>query len=310
MHGVNGRMFIHSAGGKTPDRFSHQRWISEQRPAPQYGPGCYIVAEVRFDDDCRNGHNSFAITATVRDPKIRGDRGFVAGGCLHDDVASAFPELAHLIPWHLASTDGPMHYLANTVYLAGDRDSSGLRAGESDPRSVETFYRFGSSPIRHKVSSKLHAWLRGRDVRDLGYVPIQHREHDKPGAYRFGPKYTLHDVRAAVTFPCTGDASDTAPAWHECLFDSERVAREWIDALATCHVHVDRITARFGEGKARELDEARRAAIWPDATDEQLSAAPEVLRAALEARLPALLARFRADIAAAGFAWSAERVAK
>lgn len=41
-----------------------------------------------------------------------------SGGCIHDEVAKHFPELAHLIKWHLSSTDGPMHYVANTVYWA------------------------------------------------------------------------------------------------------------------------------------------------------------------------------------------------
>lgn len=57
---------------------------------------------------------------------------------------------------------------------------------------------------------------------------------------------------------------------------------------------------RTGKGKARDLDAARVCACWPDATDAELSAPPAELRATLEARLPALLARFRAVCAAAG----------
>jgi hypothetical protein len=40
------------------------------------------------------------------------------GGCCHDEVAKHFPELAPFIKWHLTSSDGPMHYIANTVYHA------------------------------------------------------------------------------------------------------------------------------------------------------------------------------------------------
>jgi len=39
-----------------------------------------------------------------------------ACGCLHDEIRQHFPELAHLIKWHLVSTDGPLHYIANTLY--------------------------------------------------------------------------------------------------------------------------------------------------------------------------------------------------
>jgi hypothetical protein len=80
-----------------------------------------ITALVRYDDQCGNGHNTFAITGSMSDG---------SGGCIHEDIVHFFPELAPLIKWHLVSSDGPMHYLANVVYMAGDRDHNGLKAGE------------------------------------------------------------------------------------------------------------------------------------------------------------------------------------
>lgn len=89
-----------------------------------------ITVKVRFDDQCGNGHNSFAITADI-DRKNRFDAWEDdCGGCCHDEVAKHFPELAPFIKWHLTSSDGPMHYLANTLYLAGERDFNGLLKGE------------------------------------------------------------------------------------------------------------------------------------------------------------------------------------
>ena len=79
-----------------------------------YGEPSFMNVEVRYDDECGNGHNSFAITADIRPVDHR--RGGGAGGCLHDEVAKHFPELAPFIKWHLCSSDGPMHYIANTVY--------------------------------------------------------------------------------------------------------------------------------------------------------------------------------------------------
>lgn len=91
--------------------------------------GDYIIAEVRHDDECGNGHNSFAITAEIYgkhyyagEPSItiNGKRFYCCGGgCCHDEVKQAFPELAHLLRWHLSSTDQPMHYAANGLYWAG-----------------------------------------------------------------------------------------------------------------------------------------------------------------------------------------------
>jgi len=60
---------------------------------------------------------------------------------------------------------------------------------------------------------------------------------------------------------------------------------------------------RTGEGKARDFAAARSCAIWPDATDEQLSQEPAELRALLAARLPALMAEFRAAVESLGFVY-------
>ncbi len=37
-------------------------------------------------------------------------------GCQHDLVRDRFPEIAHLVRWHLFDTTAPMHYLANSVH--------------------------------------------------------------------------------------------------------------------------------------------------------------------------------------------------
>lgn len=87
----------------------------------QIGKHERLVVNLRFDDECNNGHETFAITADLYDSRQKRDRGIVACGCLHDDIAKHFPEFARLIPWHLTSTDGPIHYLENTMYWLGFR---------------------------------------------------------------------------------------------------------------------------------------------------------------------------------------------
>jgi len=81
------------------------------------GKDCKITVQVRFDDECGNGHNTFAITADI--PRLG------MFGCLHDEIREHFPELAHLIRWHLVSTEGPIHYIANTTYFASATDWKG-----------------------------------------------------------------------------------------------------------------------------------------------------------------------------------------
>lgn len=61
---------------------------------------------IRYDDSCNNGHNTFSITVDGRN----------FGGCMHDEIIKVRPELKKFIKWHLCSTDGPLHYIANTIY--------------------------------------------------------------------------------------------------------------------------------------------------------------------------------------------------
>jgi hypothetical protein len=186
-----------------------------------------ITAEVRYDDRCGNGRNSFAITGT-----ITRNSHYYSGGCLHQEIAKHFPELAPFIKFHLFDTTGPMHYVANACYLAGDRDHNGLLAGEF-------------KQIRNGRTGQL--------------------------CWRLKAKHS--DVSNIID-------ADEKPA--PVTFEYEPVG------------HV-------GEGKARDLDGARRIACWPDATDEELMA--DDLKDKLLARLPALLVEFRAAVESLGFTY-------
>jgi hypothetical protein len=117
-----------------------------KKQVKEYGPrklanGDVITAEVRHDDGCGNGHNTYAVTASICGSEyIRGESSIefdghkyycYSGGCCHDEVAEAFPELAPLIKWHLCSTDGPMHYIENAKYWAGQ--CGYCNGGQNDP---------------------------------------------------------------------------------------------------------------------------------------------------------------------------------
>lgn len=251
-----------------------------------HGTPAVIVAEVRFDDECGNGHNTFAITGDIRAVDRRVNRhggGWLAGGCLHDEIREKFPELTPFIKWHLCSTDGPMHYLANTLFMAGDKDCWGKRKG--DVTGWEFGVRFNGVPVTHRLPEKFWTWARmmhGQSkfkVRAIAHV-------DREGEYKYSPHYTFQGF---------------AEKWHECPFRDKTEAEEMCDALNGCEVQWIRIPVRYSDGKERELDSARRASVWLEATDEELIA--DGLKERLEARLPALLAEFRRDVESLGFVW-------
>lgn len=190
-----------------------------------------IRATVRYDDQCGNGHNSFAITGAIEEIR-NGVWMWCGGGMCHDAIARHFPELAPLLKWHLCSSEGPMHYVENTVYHAGDRDCHGLKAGEF-------------KPIIDQATGN--------------------------------PLWQLMDVPSSNSV-----ARSTKP---------DPVTLEW------------RPYGRTGEGKPRDFDGARSCAIWPEATDAELSVEPEELKAKLWERLPALMQEFKAAVESLGMVY-------
>jgi hypothetical protein len=95
-----------------------KKWKSTD--AWQGGNVVRVIATVRHDDSCGNGHNTFSITGEVYILGTGNRWRLESCGCVHDDISKHIPELAPFIKWHLCSTDGPMHYVANTVYHASD----------------------------------------------------------------------------------------------------------------------------------------------------------------------------------------------
>lgn len=256
--------------------------IKASKEFTENGSKYRITPELRFDDECKNGHESFAITADIRIYE-RGAWREHSGGCCHDDIAREFPTWAHLIKWHLTSTDEPMHYIANTVYHAGDRDHYGKRKGE--PNAWEYGVRFGDSPVTHEIAGKFWKFLKERQ--GTGQFIRAEFPHEKdPKTY--GTHYTVLGF---------------GERWHECPFRHKTAADEFIAGLNNCKVEFVEIVTGYSEGKARELDYARHSAVWPDATDAELCQEPEQLKAALIARHPALMAEFKGAMLGVGFFW-------
>jgi len=248
-----------------------------------------IYATVRYDDECGNGHNSFSITGDVyradkRGNYHEGDKWHETGGCIHNEIARRLPKLAKYLKWHLFDSTGPMHYIANTLYHAGDRDHNGKRAGE--PSGWDYAVRFGDFPIVFKIKGKFSEFLQNcHPDYDLEVIQI---DYDGAGKYEFEPKHTFGGF---------------ADHWHNCPFDTEPEAMQFLEALQTFKPKFLRVPTSWSKGKARELDAARSTAVWPDATDEELSQDKEALRASLLARLPGLLKDFRADVEELGFTY-------
>lgn len=90
-----------------------------------------LIVTISHDDRCGNGHNTFSMTAKCCVAQQ------TSYGCQHDEIAQRFPDLAPYIKWHLCSTDGPLHYIGNSLYWAG---KSGWCGGKpNDPPNLDHF---------------------------------------------------------------------------------------------------------------------------------------------------------------------------
>ena len=248
---------------------------------PDYGLVDLII-NIRHDDNCGNGHNSFSITGDLYKAGKRGDRNLIMCGCIHDDIALLAPEYIPLIKWHLCSTDEPMHYVANTLYHARECDTANKQPGEAI--KWETVLKFADFPITFTPGKKFIDWLQTLENYDLEIMAVHHKDNNKPGEYQFKPKYTFLPFEA-----------DT---WHACPFDTEREALEFLEALQHHKPRFEQVPTAWAQAVEPNLEAARSYAIWPDATLEQLQDETVLLE-----RLPELMADFKQAVESIGFTY-------
>lgn len=239
-----------------------------------------VKVKVRWDDECGNGHNTFAITGThwewgQRYSNVSGlplDIGWAeqGSGCIHEQIARVAPDLAHLIKWHLVSADGPWGYFENTRYHAWDLNHWGRRVG--DIIGID-FPVFEQGTYKSSVG------------KDAGQV-VEYQRY-KEGNIHFSGQSGVHlakakkeEVQLMIVQHCTAK-KEADPSLIKYFWCGPWWNFEYED-----------------EGKPADLEAARNSAIWPDATLEQLRDKQQ-----LEARLPALMEEFKKDVEALGFVY-------
>lgn len=84
--------------------------------------GNYLIIRISLDDECKNGHADFSITATAYEKsKPKTDRYYLYGGCAHDDILAVRPDLKQFVDLHLSDQNGvPMYAIENGFYHAND----------------------------------------------------------------------------------------------------------------------------------------------------------------------------------------------
>lgn len=245
-----------------------------------------ITATVRYDDECGNGHNSFSITGNMWEAnKPHTDRYNLGGGCIHESIEQAFPELKPFIKWHLTSSDGPIHYIANTMYHARNRTHDDVEIGE--PVAFTTKLKFKNSPFTFKEQEK-GFWDYLNNIGDFNNVEVEPVSYDGLDSYAYSDNYSF------IGFI----KENQDKKWYKTPFNDLTKANEFLEALQTDSYEYIKTPTKWCEPVEPNLEYARSSAVWPNATLEQLQD-----EQVLTDRLPALMAEFKADVETLGFTY-------
>ena len=238
-----------------------------------------IVFEVRYDDECGNGHNSFSIKATIYSDEHSSDnRYFVTKECIHEEISKHFPELKHLVKWDLINSDGPMHYVANTTYHARTREDMNIALDV--PTRFEKRLKFDSIPFTFKEFKRDFIKELEKGV-DWNNEKITIHSHPKdPETY--SDNYSFSFLKTEN--------------WYDCPFSIKQNAEEFLEAFKNFKYAIVSTPIEWNKAVEPNIEAARSCAVWPDATLEQLQS-----EEALMERLPALMQEFKKDIEALGF---------
>jgi len=80
--------------------------------------GNNIYIKIELNDDCKNGHQDFSITGDIYQagkPKI--DKYHLSGGCIHEEILKARPDLKIFVELHLCDYEGiPTYAVENGFY--------------------------------------------------------------------------------------------------------------------------------------------------------------------------------------------------
>ena len=233
--------------------------------------GKCLKIEIRYDDECGNGHNSFAITG-----ECGGSRGI--GGCIHEFITEQAPHLKPFIKWHLTSSDGPMHYLANTLYHIEETKKNTI------PTSYSTSLKFDGVPFTFDLNREFLSFLKTYKTGDK--IELVELPYDGRDSYDFRDNYTFD--------PST---KGTAKSWYKSMFNDKGKAEQMKEALETIPFDLVQSVNSYKSEKESDLEAARNSSLWFEANKEDFT------EENLLARLPKLMKEFKEAIEELGFTY-------
>lgn len=122
--------------------------------------GNFLKISIRLNDECKNGHQDFSITADGWEKgKPHTDKYMIYGGCCHDDILASRPDLKIFIDLHLSDAAGvPMYAVENGFYHLRNGFNNTKPDAATFPAEFCGYYRITPEQfnILNACKSKLH----------------------------------------------------------------------------------------------------------------------------------------------------------
>ena len=208
----------------------------------------HIYVTIRLDDQCKNGHQDFAITGDIYEagkPKI--DRYHIGGGCIHDDILKYFPEFEPFVNLHLCDYKGaPMHASANMHY--------NMREGfnKTKPNSPKflseycSYYRITESQFKQlqKAENEIQFALLLEKLDVLGQWEKEAKEAIKYLEKLTGVNFLVDSVRGQYIPPTSEQRAEEAKKVKEGYYtEAAKQAREELKKKA----EFDKLEAEYNK---------------------------------------------------------------
>lgn len=223
------------------------------------------VIKIRLNDECRNGHEDFSLTADIYEKDGRGQYRESGGGCCHEHILKLRPDLKQFETLHLCTFEGvPMHAFGNAFYwFAGFNGGLGQEYHGGSGRD-------GKSPdeCRRIFSEHIHA----TPEQVAKIVECRPRTQDELQA-------AMEDLNMPEQWKAEADAAiATLEKWTGKTFESQATRGRWEPLSETKRTEIAR---RRAEGYYEPEQVAKR--------DQQKAAKAKAAK----------IAGIRADLAAA-----------
>jgi hypothetical protein len=113
------------------------------------------IVDIRLNDQCKNGHQDFAITGTFWEIGKNRSNNLISSGCCHDDILKHFPELKIFVDLHLCDYAGIPTYIIENGYFH-------MSIKEMTKEKFCEYYRI--------TSNEYNALTEAKDKKHFGYI--------------------------------------------------------------------------------------------------------------------------------------------